>query len=90
MFNGLTNSLNNSIIVNVRKEKIIMKIYVIAEYNDYYDQRYLLSVLVNPDGKDLEKYQCYGYEIYITLSDGTLECIQESDRYPREYDEDYF
>ena len=67
-----------------------MEIYVIAECDEMFDHRYLLAVLVNPDGKDLEKYQCYGYEIYVALADGTLKIIQECNRYPREYDEDYF
>ena len=66
-----------------------MKIYVIAEWDDLIEQRDILSVLVNPDEKDLEKYHRYGYEIYIVLADGTLEIIQDPFRYPREYDEDY-
>ena len=67
-----------------------MEIYVIAEWDELSERRYLLSVLVNPDGKDFEKYQRYGYEIYRALADGTLEIIQDPYRYPREYDEDYF
>ena len=67
-----------------------MKIYVITEYDTMSEQRYLLAVLVNPDGKDFEKYKCHGYEIYLVLEDGTLECIQDLYCYPRKYDDDYF
>ena len=62
-----------------------MEIYVIAECNALSDQwecdvnRKLVAVLVNPDGKDLEKYQCDGYEIYVALENGALKKIQGYD-----------
>ena len=70
-----------------------MKIYVIVDCDVLMNQwecdadRRPIAVLVNPDGKDLERFQCDGYEIYVALENGALKKIQGYDDYYQETEE---
>lgn len=59
--------------------------YVITHcYYDSWDNafdRFVIKVLVNVDEDSLKEYQCYGYEIYIADTNGTLDIIQKYNDY---------
>lgn len=70
------------------------KTYVIVECRELNDQwecdadRTPIRVLINVEPDKLEEFKCYGYEVYVASADGTLEIIQDYDRYETVEDDD--
>ena len=44
-------------------------------------ERFVHRVLVNVDEDSIKEYKCYGYEIYIVDTDGTVDIIQKYNDY---------
>ena len=63
------------------------KTYVIVKCRELNDQwecdadRTPMLVLIDVELDRLEEFKCYGYEVYVASADGTLEIIQDYDRY---------
>lgn len=70
------------------------KTYVIVqcrELNDPWEcdaDRTPMLVLIDVEPDRLEEFKCYGYEVYVASADGTLENIQDYDRYEIEIEDD--
>lgn len=72
----------------MRKTYVIVKCQELGDCEYEVDRQWNCDVdrqpimmLVNATYDQLEKFRCYGYEIYVADGDGNLDLIQDYDNY---------